>query len=400
MERIESGAAGGVIVYDLERFARQLRDGERLVTAAERGLLVLDSEGTYDLRKPGDKKNFRNAIVAAEYYSDLLRVKVRRGKKAKALSGKVDMRRSFGFESDGVTVSQDEAGVIRDCARRLLAGETQDSLIKELNNTGIPSVRGAQWGRTTFRQIMLRPRNVGLIAHNGEIVPGVRLPGEPIIDQLTHDRICAMFAARKPGRPPSGRYMLTGIATCEGCGSGLSGRPITGTPRKEYWCRYCRRTFVDVKRLEDWVSDFVLRTLSDPAHAEATDRAAAEYEAARSALLSEAADIGATLDMLTEKLAPPVRMPRERYNRAARPLEQRLAEIDQELAGLVAEEPIPAMVRTIPVRDQQYLGWLEAWVDGTVAERRAMVIRALAGHRIVVGPGGAAKFDPDRVTIA
>jgi site-specific DNA recombinase len=75
MSRLESGEAGGVIVYDLERFARQLADGERLVKAAERGLLVLDSEGSYDLRRPGDKKNFRNAIVAAEYYSDLLRVK-------------------------------------------------------------------------------------------------------------------------------------------------------------------------------------------------------------------------------------------------------------------------------------------------------------------------------------
>jgi site-specific DNA recombinase len=133
MERIESGAADGVIVYDLERFARQLKDGERLVTAAERGLTVLDSEGEYDLRKPGDKKNFRNAIVSAEYYSDLLRVRTRRGKAAKANEGKVDRRRSFGFESDGITVREDEAQIIREHARRLLVGETQDSLIRELN---------------------------------------------------------------------------------------------------------------------------------------------------------------------------------------------------------------------------------------------------------------------------
>ena len=157
--RLESGEASGVIVYDLERFARQLADGERLVTAAERGLVVLDSEGEYDLRKPGDKKNFRNAIVAAEYYSDLLRVRTRRGKAAKAHSGQVDQRRSFGFAADGVTVCEPEAAIIRDHAARLLAGETQQSLIAELNDSGVPSVRGARWGYTTYRQIMTRPRS-------------------------------------------------------------------------------------------------------------------------------------------------------------------------------------------------------------------------------------------------
>ena len=262
MSRVESGESAGVIVYDLERFARQLADGERLVRAAERGLLVLDSEGSYDLRKPGDKKNFRNAIVSAEYYSDLLRVKTRRGKAAKARDGRVDKRRSFGFESDGITVNEDEAQVIRDCARRLLAGETQDVIIRELNERGVPSVRGAKWGYTTFRQIMLRPRNVGLIQHNGGIVDGVRLP-EAILDETTYHRLVALYASRKRGRQPSGRYALTGVATCGECGAGLAGRPVGKTGRKQYWCKKCKRVFVDAARLEDEVADRVIRILRD-----------------------------------------------------------------------------------------------------------------------------------------
>src|SRR6266496_2818047 len=43
MARLETGAAAGVIVFDLERFSRQPAEGERLIAAAERGLLVLDS---------------------------------------------------------------------------------------------------------------------------------------------------------------------------------------------------------------------------------------------------------------------------------------------------------------------------------------------------------------------
>jgi len=71
MARLESGelAASSSTTWNVLRGSSRRR---ALVSLAERGLLVLDSEGSYDLRKAGDKKHFRDAIVAAEYYSDLL----------------------------------------------------------------------------------------------------------------------------------------------------------------------------------------------------------------------------------------------------------------------------------------------------------------------------------------
>ena len=404
MARLESGEAGGVIVFDLERFARQLDDGQRLVRAAERGLVVLDSEGEYDLRRPGDKKNFLNAIVAAQYYSDLLQVKVRRGKKAKARDGRVDMRRSFGFEPDGVTVREDEAAIIRDHAARLLAGETQDALIRELNETGVPSVRGARWGYTTYRQIMTRPRNAGYIVHNGQIVDGVRLPGEPILDQLTHDRIVALYAARRAGGQPSGKYLLTGFAICgqSDCGAALSGRPVSGTPRRQYWCKQCRKTFVDARRLDDWAGGWTVRTLSDPQHADALAAAARELSAARARLTAEAADIEATLTEIGARLGRR-EISLQRHDAICGPLEARQAEISRELAHLAAEEadraPLPPGTRTLSARDARHVEWLAEWTEGTDAERRAMVRRALGGQRIVVGPGEPAHFTPERVAV-
>src|SRR5260370_21880417 len=45
MGRLETGQAGGVIVFDLERVTRQPEvEGGRLIKAAEGGLLVLDSD--------------------------------------------------------------------------------------------------------------------------------------------------------------------------------------------------------------------------------------------------------------------------------------------------------------------------------------------------------------------
>ena len=151
-------------MFDLPRFARRPADGERLIAAAERGLTILDDGSEYDLTTASGKKNFRDNLNGAAYYSDMISESTRRGKQYKASQGEVDCRRSFGFEPDGVTVDEAEAAIIRDHARRLLAGETQDALIRELKDSGVPSVRGAEWGYTTYRQIMTRPRNAGLIS--------------------------------------------------------------------------------------------------------------------------------------------------------------------------------------------------------------------------------------------
>ena len=88
MDRLERGVSGGVIVFDLERFSRQPKDGERMIELAANELLVLDSESEYDLRTPNGKKAFRDAMNAAAYYSDRLSTRTTRGKKLKAMSGK------------------------------------------------------------------------------------------------------------------------------------------------------------------------------------------------------------------------------------------------------------------------------------------------------------------------
>lgn len=420
MARLESGAAGGVIVYDLERFARQPIDGERLIRAAKNGLQVLNTESEYDLTGPDGKAAFRDHMKMAAYYSDNLQRKVKRGKKAKAMSGKVDMRRSFGFDDDGVTVCGDEAEVIREMAARLLAGETQDTLIKELNERPVPTITGAQWRYSNFRNVMLRPRNAGLIQHNGEIIPGVHLPGEPILDRLIYDRLVAKFTARKWGRPPSGRYLLTGLAVCghPECGAPLSGRPLRGSARqprperRQYYCRACHHTYVDVQTLDTWAADWTIRTLSDSQQADAIAAAERELEQKRSVLEAEAAGIEADLRAMAEKHGNDLaragsdrrrELLRFEYEATRGPLLDRLDDIDSEIAALAEEAPppLPAGARTLAQVDPTgytRLGWLADWEEGTTADRRAMVERALRGRKIVVGKGEAAKFNPDRVT--
>src|SRR6266704_2074155 len=182
MDRLERGISGGAIMFDLERFTRQPKDGERMIDLAARGLLILDSESEYDLRTPNGKKAFRDAINAAAYYSDRLSTRTTRGKKLKALAGEPNgSSRPFGFEADLVTIREDEAEVIRELTRRSLAGESQNALVSDLEARGVLTSQGKLWTQATLRQLLTRERNCGRIIHT-DLATGVtsvvgRLPG-------------------------------------------------------------------------------------------------------------------------------------------------------------------------------------------------------------------------------
>jgi hypothetical protein len=397
MARLESGESDGVVVFNLARFARRPADGERLITAAERGLAVLDSGAEYDLTSASGRKTFRDGLSAAAFYSDDISEASRRGKQLKASKGKVDKRRSFGFEGDGVTLRQSEADVQREMARRLLAGEPQCLLMDELNERGVLSANCKPWKYTTFRDMMIRPRAAGLIAHNGAVV--ARLPGDPILDHDTYGRIVALYASRRAGRQPSGRYLLTGIAVCGLCGATLSGRPMEDG-RKIYWCRPRREISCDTVRLDEWVADWTIRTLADPKHAVAIDRAETEMAQRRAGLLVKIADRERVAAVIGERLGRD-EITLEHHDSVVTPIYAQLTRLRAELDGVATSEPaLPAGVRTIPVRDQHYLELLERWDSGTPGERRAMVLQALHGRKLIIGKGKIARFSGDRVTIA
>ena len=401
MARLEAGKSDGVVVFDLPRFARRPADGERLIAAAERGLTILDDGSEYDLTTASGKKNFRDNLNGAAYYSDMISESTRRGKQYEASQGEVDCRRSFGFCADGVTVDEAEAAIIRDHARRLLAGETQDSLICELNETGVPSARGSRWGYTTYRQIMLKPKNAGLIQHNGRVVEGVTLPGTPILDIDTYHRLVALYAARRRGRQPSGRYTLTGLATCGLCGAGLAGRPVSGTSpvRRMYWCKACRRISVDTRRLDEWAGGWAIDVLSDSATASAIESEERERAGRRAELEREVASCQETATLMADRLGRG-ELPLERYDAFVRPLDARIGKLRAEVEALALDaEPSSSGYYVHTPRDAERLTLLEQWDAGSAVERRGIVKRALRGRRLVVGPGRSARFDASRVTV-
>ena len=407
MERLESGGSDGVVIFDLARFSRRPIEGERLIEAAERGLIVADSEATYDLTTGTGRKAFRDAMSAAAFYSDEISIRTKRGKQEKAMAGEPNhSRRPFGFEPDGLTIREDEAEHLRDAAVRFLGGESIESIVADWNARGILSSLGAQWNGRTFKQVLRRPRNAGVIEYRGAEV--ARISGDPIISPEDFERLLALFASRRRGRPPSEKYLCSGIAVCGKCGNTLTGRPRRGNgsdgkPKREYLCVKrqgrggCWGVVVDGCGLDGWARDFVIVRLSDPRSAPQIGAALARARAAADRA-AELADEIAKAEELAQQLAD--RLGRgeiglARYDAAIGPLDKRIAELRSEACTL---EPAAAGVTAVLSRSEA----AALWEDSETPERRRLLRQALAGQRLVVKPAdreAPPAFNPDRVAV-
>lgn len=404
MDRLERAATGGVIVFDLARFSRRPIEGERLITLADRGLVVLDSEGEYDLTSASGRKAFRDQLAAAAYESDRLSTRVKRGKKLKSERGESNRgNRPYGYGMDWQEIP-DEAEIIRELVRRLLAGEAINELTRDLNARQVPSRGNSYWTNAGIRQLVLRPSVAGLAAYRGTVT-GELVGVTPIVPRDQWERITAMFAARGRGRPPSSLYLMSGIIECGLCGTTLNGIPKQhmrpypdGEVRRHYYCHLrdgvhggCGRTSVDMRDTDSIVRLLVANILADPRHASAI---AAAEELARDQARSLDTEIEEAEQVATELAGRLGRgeITLARFDATMTPLDRRLADLRRRRAELTdsrsASDGAPLGMSLAKI--------LRAWDGGTTHTRRQQVRQALRGRRIVVAEPvvGRLRSDP------
>jgi len=158
----------------------------------------------------------------------------------------------------------EQAEVIRDAARLLLAGRSLRSTAAHLNDIGAPTPRGKPWQSATLRQVLLRERNAGRRVHRGQVIGDGRWA--PIYSADTHDRVLALLTdpSRNTTNGNVPRHLLTGIAQCGRCGEPLVARQgrVTGNGRRQASAYVCVGCF-KVKRKEAAVDERVENYLTN-----------------------------------------------------------------------------------------------------------------------------------------
>lgn len=271
LEDVQAGEVDAVIVYNLDRLTRRPIEFEAFnATLAEAGVTqVRFVTGDVDLGTDDGLLYGRIQSAFAANESAVRSRRVRRKLDQVAAEGRPHggSNRPFGFQDDKIAHKADEVAVIRQLAKRYLAGESLRSLTTWLSDQGVRTVRGGEWRTTTVANLLTSPRMAGLREHRGQVEgPAV---WKPIITPKQRDRILAIMATKKAsGRRTPRRYLLSGLLRCGKCGN-----PLYSSARKttrRYVCMAgpdhggCGRLTVVAGPVEELIAAAVLLRLDTP----------------------------------------------------------------------------------------------------------------------------------------
>lgn len=317
---VKAGTLRNLVNYHGDRLIRQPWDLEQLLNFADSlGVVIVSPTGEYRLDVAHDRFILRILTAKACLESDDTSRRKKDQFKRWAREGRAPVPagrygRGYGYEADGRTPVPGEAAVIREAAARLVTGESLRGIAAELAARGVTTVSGQPISRDTLRMVLTRPRIAGLLT-------GGR-PGnwEPILERATWEMVTGVLRTRalshNPDPGPRARHLLSGIAECGLCESGLQ-RTTTHNGNIAYACFRpgCRKITRSMTPLDAYVTGRVVRRLNSPAFiaalaAPVADPAAAEItqlearrEETRGVIERLAEHPGADLALLTAALA-------------------------------------------------------------------------------------------------
>lgn len=267
---IEAGRIGAIVVYHGDRLLRTHEDLLTLIQLARtRGVQLASPAGTRDLGNYDDQ--FILEIEASMAKRESANTSRRRKAQYErwAREGKVRPGgrggRAYGFETDGVTHVTSECKLIREAAGRVLGGEPTGAIARDLTARGAVTPTGGPFTHGTLRKMLARPRYAGLMPDGVHEAAWL-----PVLERETWEAVCAVLDARAAGfggASNASRYLLSGIARCGECGSGLQLRLEKRRGSTGYGCVKpgCRKVQRSMVLLDEYVITRVLDKLADPA---------------------------------------------------------------------------------------------------------------------------------------
>lgn len=295
--------ADALLTWENSRSARDLEGYVELRKACRAtGVLWGYARKLHDLNQSGDQLLTGIQAVFSEHEAGQTRERVLRGVRSAAERGAPHGRHLYGYrreyEGEGddrrvVAVVEDpvRGPVVREAAKRVLAGESLNSVARALNERGAPTAAtdreegGRLWTASKVRQMLQRPGYAGLRVYRDEVVGDAAW--EPLIERDQWHELQARFESSRTAHGPQDHraaYLLSGIARCGVCGSKLvrrttrSGKVVRkdGTvaePRRydTYACvagidRAGGGFHVSIRQeyLDDYISQLVVSRLSQP----------------------------------------------------------------------------------------------------------------------------------------
>lgn len=430
LRAIRERRADALLTWESSRATRDMAAFLELSTALIEAEMLWGYGGTlHNPADPDDQAMSSVQAVFAQLEAAKTRARVQRGVRSAAEKGMPHGRHLYGYQrlyegtgdarSVTAVVEDPQRGpVVREAARRVLAGEPLRRLALEFNDRGLPVAatdreerEGLLWTAPRIRQMLQRPGYAGLRTHQGEIIG--EAAWEPLIERAQWDELQRLLAdpRRRSGRGEHrAQHLLSGIARCAVCGSPLicratrSGQRVrndgTRPPTRRYRVYACTagatvrdagfHVSMSADLLDKYVGDIIVRRLSRPDVLESlggTDDDAAQQ---RAALHQEIDGYRAHLEAVREQAAQLLRTDLL-IDQEAR-LQPRIQAAEKKLRELAGVDPtVRRIAEAADVR--------ESWEAADIETRRHLVRELMVvsvKKRVSAGRKG---MDPRRVEI-
>ncbi len=385
---VDAGVVDGVVVWKLDRLVRRVAEFERLWARCEAKQVMLAS-----VTEPIDTSSalglaiVRVLVTFAALESATMGTRIRAQAKAMAEQGAAPGTPAYGYTKGYTEIVPEEAKVIREAARRVLAGETSHQIVLDFNRRGIASPGGKRWRETALNELLSAPRLSGQRVWHGEVVATECWP--KILSVAQTKRLRVVLADRHRARPgKQGSYLLSSLCRCSECGCGLAAAS-SYKGALVYRCNPspngCAKVSVTAANLEPYVvaslADHVRRL---PLRTTAHERRAANRIRDRKALGEPALE---GLRQLARDHYVDRRITRAEY------LAARLG-----LLAQLGEAATAVAARRAALQPDETAAMLARWDGLDTAARQALLRQEIT--KITVRPSTSGRyFDPARVAI-
>ncbi|KXP02206.1 recombinase family protein [Tsukamurella tyrosinosolvens] len=375
IDLLSSGAYGGLLFWHPDRAYRRLEDLGSLIEVAKANNVAIRTvkAGEIDLTTASGILQAEILASVAKHETARMAERVKRAKaETLAQGGYRGGPRPFGYESDGMTIRESEAALVREAAAHVLDGGSLRRLTIDWNDRGHVTARGREWRVSTIRHILLTPRVAGLVPINGRSTDDAGKAQWPGI--ISEDDWRAVVAIlRDPARTTTTSYEIAhqgvgGAYLCGVCGATVN--TVKSEVGRSYKCSKSTHLSAKKSSVDEFVDELVIGRLSMPD--------AVEAFAGRGG--GDAGALRAERDRLDSALAERVDMldagdlSVEQFRRSSGRLREQLAAVDRKLAAESERSPLADLLFADDVA--------EHWKSLTPAVR-SQVIKALMVVRIL-----------------
>jgi len=391
-DRLIAGAAAGridrILAYTSSRLTRRPRELEDLIELAERHGVTFSylRSPSLDLNTADGRQVARMLAASDAAEAERTGERVTRKRAQKRAAGEyLGGPRRYGKERDGVTVREYEAERLRAASRRVLGGVGLQTICREWSAAGVPTARWhpplrlVAWQSQALRHILLRPDLGDLVGAETASALGAVLRNPK--------------RGGSGGRPP--RWLGSRLYLC-----GVCEQPRLVVTKGEYRCRAEDGSWQHIARkagpVDEFVESVVALWLSEDEHRGLLQAPRPAVNA--DALRAESVELEQTLTELAEDRAAR-RITREQMLVGTAAAQARIAEIAGQLATTVGGDALDLL----PPPEKTVAWWFGDGPERTggapLAERRAILRRAVRVTVYPVGRPGARTFDPDSVRV-